>query len=94
MPKDDPKDPVKVTTFEYDAAGNLVMQTQPKGTLTTKDDKDFVTTYGYDVNGKGDGFDTAMARFAETYADQNERDYGVLRMATDEGRVKVVAPPR
>jgi hypothetical protein len=32
-------------------------------------------------------FDRAMASFAETYADQNERDYGALREAVDAGRV-------
>jgi uncharacterized protein (DUF2252 family) len=39
--------------------------------------------------GKGDTFDTAMASFAETYADQNERDYEALRTAADEGRIEV-----
>jgi len=38
--------------------------------------------------GKGDKFDVAMAAFAETYADQNERDYQELRAAVDEGRVE------
>ena len=28
-----------------------------------------------------------MARFAETYADQNERDYAALKSAVDSGRV-------
>jgi Uncharacterized protein conserved in bacteria (DUF2252) len=37
--------------------------------------------------GSGDAFDRAMASFAETYADQNERDYGALREAVDAGRV-------
>jgi uncharacterized protein (DUF2252 family) len=39
--------------------------------------------------GKGDTFDTAIASFAETYADQNERDYEALRAAADEGRIEV-----
>jgi uncharacterized protein (DUF2252 family) len=39
--------------------------------------------------GKGDTFDLAMASFAETYADQNERDYEALRAAADDGRVEV-----
>ena len=38
--------------------------------------------------GKSDVFDQAMARFAETYADQNERDYEALQAAVDEGRVQ------
>jgi uncharacterized protein (DUF2252 family) len=38
--------------------------------------------------GAGDVFDKAMARFAETYADQNERDYDALKQAVDAGRVK------
>ena len=38
--------------------------------------------------GKGEGFDRAMAVFAETYADQSERDYATLRTAVEEGRVE------
>jgi uncharacterized protein (DUF2252 family) len=37
--------------------------------------------------GAGNSFDRAMASFAETYADQNERDYATLRHAVDTGRV-------
>jgi uncharacterized protein (DUF2252 family) len=37
--------------------------------------------------GTGDGFDRAMARFAETYADQNERDYAALKQAVDSRKV-------
>ena len=37
--------------------------------------------------GKSDTFDSAMARFAETYADQNERDYAALKSAVDTGKV-------
>ena len=37
--------------------------------------------------GTGDRFDRAMARFAETYADQNERDYAALKQAVDSGKV-------
>jgi hypothetical protein len=37
--------------------------------------------------GKSAVFDEAMATFAETYADQNERDYDALRKAVDEKRV-------
>jgi hypothetical protein len=29
-----------------------------------------------------------MARFAEAYADQNERDYAALKEAVDSGRVE------
>src|SRR5262249_51583208 len=36
-------------------------------------------------------FDEALARFAETYADQNERDYDALKEAVKSGRV--VAQP-
>ena len=39
--------------------------------------------------GAGDSFDRAMARFAEEYADQNERDYEALREAGASGRVAV-----
>ena len=37
--------------------------------------------------GKGDAADRALARFAATYADQNERDYEALRAAVESGRV-------
>ena len=37
--------------------------------------------------GTGDGFDRAMARFAETYADQNEQDYAALKLAVDSGKL-------
>jgi uncharacterized protein (DUF2252 family) len=39
--------------------------------------------------GAGDSFDRAMGRFAEDYADQNERDYEALREAGASGRVQV-----
>jgi uncharacterized protein (DUF2252 family) len=39
--------------------------------------------------GKSESFDKAIAAFAETYADQNERDYAALKAAADEGRIKV-----
>jgi uncharacterized protein (DUF2252 family) len=38
--------------------------------------------------GKSDVFDRAIAAFAETYAEQNERDYQALRDAVGDGRVK------
>ncbi len=37
--------------------------------------------------GSSDSFDRALAAFAETYADQNERDYAALQNAVAEGRV-------
>jgi uncharacterized protein (DUF2252 family) len=37
--------------------------------------------------GAGDSFDRALASFAETYADQNERDYRALTEAVASGRV-------
>ena len=37
--------------------------------------------------GQGDSFDRALASFAETYADQNERDYRALQDAVDSGFV-------
>ncbi len=39
--------------------------------------------------GSGKSFDHAIASFAETYADQNERDYDALAKAAAEGRVTV-----
>jgi uncharacterized protein (DUF2252 family) len=37
--------------------------------------------------GSGTSFDRALATFAETYADQNERDYVAFRDAVDSGRL-------
>jgi uncharacterized protein (DUF2252 family) len=37
--------------------------------------------------GSTDVFDRALATFAHTYADQNERDYAALKEATDSGRL-------
>jgi uncharacterized protein (DUF2252 family) len=38
--------------------------------------------------GANDAFDRALASFAETYADQNERDYAALQAAVASGRIK------
>jgi uncharacterized protein (DUF2252 family) len=38
--------------------------------------------------GTGDVFDRAMAVFAESYADQNERDFDALKQAVESGRVE------
>ena len=39
--------------------------------------------------GKGERFDTAITEFAEAYADQVERDHGLLEKAVRAGRVAV-----
>ena len=39
--------------------------------------------------GKGDAFDKALARFAEIYADQNEKDYERLLEAVESGEIEV-----
>ena len=39
--------------------------------------------------GNGDTFDRAIAAFAESYADQNERDYEVLIKAADDGKIAI-----
>jgi len=39
--------------------------------------------------GKGDAFDKALARFAEAYADQNERDFERLLAAAADGEIAV-----
>jgi uncharacterized protein (DUF2252 family) len=49
---------------------------------------DAVAIAGY--LGSGSSFDRAMARFAEQYADQNERDHEALLEAIDSGRVAAV----
>jgi hypothetical protein len=38
--------------------------------------------------GRSDTFDNAIADFAETYADQNERDYDALAAAVASGRAE------
>lgn len=48
---------------------------------------DAVALAGY--LGRKDVFDRALASFAETYADQNERDYVALQDALKEGRIVV-----
>jgi uncharacterized protein (DUF2252 family) len=37
--------------------------------------------------GRGDSFDRALARFAEAYADQSERDYAAVVEAVESGRI-------
>ena len=37
--------------------------------------------------GKGDGFDRGLAKFAERYADQTERDYRALKRAAEAGHI-------
>ena len=39
--------------------------------------------------GSSNTFERALATFAETYADQNERDYAALKEAADSGRIQV-----
>jgi hypothetical protein len=41
--------------------------------------------------GQSDRFDTAIAKFSSAYADQNERDHGVLMKAARDGRLEVAA---
>lgn len=38
--------------------------------------------------GTGTSFDDAIGAFAEVYADQNERDYGVFKRAVADGRIR------
>ncbi|WP_169542053.1 DUF2252 domain-containing protein [Solirubrobacter soli] len=44
--------------------------------------------------GTSDRLDRALARFAETYADQNERDYERLVAAVDRGEIEAAPDPR
>jgi uncharacterized protein (DUF2252 family) len=44
--------------------------------------------------GKSATFDEAIARFAEAYADQNERDHAALREAIEAGRIEAAADPK
>ncbi|MFI0409215.1 DNRLRE domain-containing protein [Actinomadura sp. 3N508] len=46
-PKDTPDGPERATSYAYDKVGNITKVTQPKGTLTSGDDSDFVTGYTY-----------------------------------------------
>ncbi|MEU4446768.1 polymorphic toxin-type HINT domain-containing protein [Actinosynnema sp. NPDC050801] len=47
-PEDEAGGPEKLTTFAYDAVGNLLKQTEPKGMLTPQDPDDFTYTFTYD----------------------------------------------
>jgi len=47
-PKDEPGGPEKMAAFTYDAVGNLLKQTEPKGMLTPADPDDFTYTFVYD----------------------------------------------
>jgi hypothetical protein len=40
--------------------------------------------------GRSAKFDQAIAEFAETYADQNERDYAALQAAVKDGRAEAI----
>jgi sugar/nucleoside kinase (ribokinase family) len=40
--------------------------------------------------GESDTFDQALADFAETYADQNERDHASMTAAVDAGRIEAL----
>ena len=37
--------------------------------------------------GSGEGFDSALADFAEAYADQNEQDHAALKRAVESDRI-------
>jgi RHS repeat-associated protein len=47
-PPDEPGGPDKLTTNSYDAVGNLLTQTEPKGTATANDQNDFTYRFVYD----------------------------------------------
>ncbi|HSK49148.1 MAG TPA: DUF2252 family protein, partial [Solirubrobacterales bacterium] len=42
--------------------------------------------------GSGEAFDKAIARFAESYADQNESDYERLSQAVADGEIEAQRP--
>ena len=41
--------------------------------------------------GRGATFDLAIATFADAYADQNQRDYDLMRAAAAAGKIEVVS---
>ncbi|ONI86988.1 hypothetical protein ALI144C_10125 [Actinosynnema sp. ALI-1.44] len=47
-PKDTPNGPDKLTTLRYDAVGNVIGMTKPKGNLTPGDPNDFTESIRYD----------------------------------------------
>ncbi|MGW0998335.1 golvesin C-terminal-like domain-containing protein [Streptomyces sp. NPDC002523] len=51
-PKDHTTDPDRTTSYTYDTIGELKTTTEPKGTLTTSDPTDYVTTNTYDSIGE------------------------------------------
>ncbi|WP_317447932.1 DNRLRE domain-containing protein [Streptomyces collinus] len=48
-PKDTTTSDARVTSYTYDKVGNVKTTTEPKGTLTTSDTTDYVTTNNYDA---------------------------------------------
>lgn len=46
-PADEPGDPPRTVTYEFDRVGNLLAITEPKGNLTPEDADDFVTRFTY-----------------------------------------------
>ncbi|MFI5839644.1 DNRLRE domain-containing protein [Catenuloplanes sp. NPDC051500] len=66
-PRDTASSPDRTSTFEYDPVGNLLRETDPKGTLTAARD-DYTTTYTYDeLNRLILAVDPEGGRFTSTF---------------------------
>jgi uncharacterized protein (DUF2252 family) len=74
-------DPVRLSTYGQLCGWTLARAHARSG--------DRVAIAGY--LGGGTAFDTAVAAFADAYADQNERDYRALQAAGTDGRITVEA---
>lgn len=78
-PKDDPADPDRVTTFDYDPLGNVLSTTEPLGNLPGAEPGSFTTSYEYDE---------VSQVVTETDAEGNQTSYsydevGLLTEITD-----------
>jgi len=72
---------VKVMRAYAELCGHTLARAHARG-----GDRIAISSY---LGGK-DSFDRAMASFAETYADQNERDYAAMTAAVNDGRIEVL----
>lgn len=78
----DPTQQSAKTTWSYDAAGRLTVETDPKGVLTTNTDKDFATYYGYDQSDR----ETSQTRYevdANGNVTRTERTHTCYDLAGD-----------
>ncbi|MGW4947749.1 DNRLRE domain-containing protein [Actinoplanes sp. NPDC004185] len=86
-PSDGDGKPERITTYDYDNVGNLLSETEPKGTLTADPD-DYVTTYRYDeLNQVIEATDANRGRVTSTYD-----NVGKLKTISDQRKSATADP--